>query len=76
MKDFLEFIARRLVDEPDGVEVREFQGTDSTLYELRVRDGQLGQIIGKQGRTLRAIRTILSGIATKEGKRVTLELME
>jgi hypothetical protein len=76
LKDLIEYIARRLVDNPDEVVVREVAGESTFLYELRTGDGDLGKIIGKHGQTIRAIRTILSGVAAKEHKRVTLEIVE
>ena len=76
MKELIEYLAKRLVDRPEEVEVREVTGETTTICELKVGDGELGKVIGKQGRTIRAIRTILSGVATKEGKRVVLELLE
>ena len=76
MKEFIEFLAKCLVDRPDEVQVHEIVGESTSVYELRVGDGELGKIIGKQGRTIRALRTILSGVGTKESRRVVLELME
>jgi predicted RNA-binding protein YlqC (UPF0109 family) len=76
MKELIEFVARALVDNPGGVEVREIEGEKTTVYELRVGDGDLGKIIGKHGRTIRSIRTLLSAAATKMGKRAVLEIIE
>jgi len=76
MKDLVEYIAKCLVDRPEEVEVQEVAGTTTSVLELRVGDGELGKIIGKQGRTIEAIRTILSGAAAKEGKRVVLGILE
>ena len=76
MKDLIEYIAKRLVDRPDEIVIREVAGGATTILELRVGDGELGKIIGKHGRTILAIRTILSGVATKEGRRIVLELLE
>lgn len=76
MKDLIVFVARALVDNPDGVEVREIEGEKTTVYELKVADGELGKIIGKHGRTIRSIRTLLSAAATKAGKRAVLEIIE
>ena len=76
MKEMIDYIARRLVDKPDEVDVREVAGEKTTVYELRVGDGDLGKIIGKHGRTIRAIRTLLSAAATKENKRAVLEILE
>ena len=76
MKDLIEFITKALVDLPDEVEVHEVAGEKTTVYELKVGDGDLGKVIGKHGRTIRAIRTLLSAAATKQGKRAVLEILE
>jgi uncharacterized protein len=76
MKEMIEYIAKRLVDRPEEVDVQEVAGERTTVYELRVGDGDLGKIIGKHGRTIRAIRTILAAAATKENKRAVLEILE
>lgn len=75
-KQLVEFVARALVDEPDGVEVTVVEGEKSTIVELKVADGDLGKVIGKQGRIAKAIRTILSAAGTKTGKRVVLEIID
>jgi predicted RNA-binding protein YlqC (UPF0109 family) len=75
-KELVEFVARALVDEPDGVEVTVVEGEKSTIVELKVADGDLGKVIGKQGRIAKAIRTILSAAGTKSGKRVVLEIID
>jgi uncharacterized protein len=76
MKALIEFLTKALVDKPDEVEVREVVGEKTTVYELRVGEGDLGKVIGKHGRTIRAIRTLLSAAATKENKRAVLEILE
>jgi hypothetical protein len=76
MKELIEYITKALVDKPEEVEVREIIGEKTTVYELRVGDGDLGKIIGKHGRTIRAIRTLLSASATKANKRAVLEILE
>ncbi|MBU1702165.1 MAG: KH domain-containing protein [Candidatus Eisenbacteria bacterium] len=76
MKALIEYITKALVDKPDEVEVREVVGEKTTVYELRVGDGDLGKVIGKHGRTIRAIRTLLSASATKANKRAVLEILE
>jgi uncharacterized protein len=76
MKELIELIARSLVDHPDEVKVSEVEGAQTTVLELRVADGDLGKVIGKQGRTARAIRTILSASGTKQKKRFVLEILE
>jgi predicted RNA-binding protein YlqC (UPF0109 family) len=76
MKELVELIAGALVDHPDEVRVREVEGSQATLLELRVADGDLGKVIGKQGRTARAIRTILNASGIKLKKRFVLEILE
>ena len=76
MKDLIEFMAKALVDNPDLVEVREIQGEQSSVIELRVSREDLGKVIGKQGRTTRAMRTILSAASTKLRKRAVLDIIE
>ncbi len=75
-RELVEFVARALVDDPDGVEVTVVEGEKSTIVELKVADGDLGKVIGKQGRIAKAIRTILSAAGTKTGKRVVLEIID
>lgn len=76
MKDLIEFIAKSLVDNPDAVKVTELQGEKTAIYELRVNSNDLGKVIGKQGRTARAIRTLVSAAATKQNRRAMVEIME
>ena len=76
IKELVEFIAKALVDHPDKVDVREFAGEKTVIYELRVGEGDLGKIIGKEGRTARAVRTIVSAAAMKRGRRAQLEIIE
>jgi len=76
MKELVELIAKSLVDHPEAVKVDEIDGAQSTVLELRVGDGDLGKVIGKQGRTARAIRTILTASGTKLKKRFVLEILE
>lgn len=76
MKDLLLRITRALVDEPDRVEVTEIDGEGATVLELRVGPGELGRVIGKQGRTAKALRTVLAAAGTKARKRVVLEIVE
>ena len=75
-KELVEFVARALVDEPDGVDVAVVEGEKSTIIELKVADGDLGKVIGKQGRIAKAIRTIVSAAGTKTGRRVVLEIVD
>ncbi len=76
LKPFVETIARALVDLPEGVEVTEISGERTTVFELRVGEGDLGKVIGKAGQTARAIRTLLNAVAAKQGKRAVLEIIE
>ena len=76
MKELLELIARSLVDKPDEVAVTEVDAEKNTVLELRVAADDLGKVIGKQGRTARSIRTILSSAGTKQRKRIVFEIIE
>ncbi|MDR2893264.1 MAG: KH domain-containing protein [Deltaproteobacteria bacterium] len=76
LKELVEFTAKSLVDKPADVQVTEIEGEQTTVIELRVAKEDLGKVIGKQGRTARAIRTILGAAASKEKKRCVLEILE
>ncbi len=76
MKELVEDIAKALVDSPDDVEVREVAGEQVTVFELKVAQGDIGKIIGKQGRTARSIRTLLGAAGVKMNRRFTLEILE
>jgi hypothetical protein len=76
MKEFIEFIAKNLVDYPDEVEVRRIDGEKTMVFELKVNKSDIGKIIGKSGRTIRAIRTLLTTTAAKHGQRAVLEILE
>ena len=76
MKDLIEQIARALVDNPEQVSVRPIEGEQSTVFELRVAQSDLGKVIGKEGRTARSIRIIVSAAGTKLKKRFTFEILE
>ncbi len=76
MKELVEYIAKALVDLPDQVEVNEVKGQKTSVIELKVAKEDIGKVIGKQGRTARAVRTILSAASTKLGKRSELEILE
>ena len=75
-KELVEYIAKSLVDSPDQVEVREAEGEQGAVLELSVSHEDLGKIIGKQGRTARAIRTLLGAVSAKTKTRVVLEIIE
>jgi len=76
MKELIRYIARALVDNPEAVEVSEVEGEQTSVIELKVAKEDLGKVIGKQGRTARAMRTILSAASTKIRKRAVLEIIE
>ncbi len=76
MKELVELMAKALVDQPEEVGVTEVDGEKTTVFELRVAGSDLGKVIGKQGKTARAMRTILSAAGTKIGKRSVLEILE
>ena len=76
MKELVEKMAKALVDRPEEVNVTEVDGEKTTVFELRVAQSDLGKVIGKQGKTARAMRTILSASGTKVGKRCVLEILE
>ncbi len=76
LKELIEYIAKALVDSPDQVKVSEIEGERTSVIELSVAKDDLGKVIGKQGRTARAMRTILSAASTKAKKRAVLEIIE
>jgi hypothetical protein len=76
MKELIKYIAQALVNNPDMVEVSEVIGEQASVIELRVAKEDLGKVIGKQGRTAKAMRTILSASSTKLRKRTVLEIIE
>jgi predicted RNA-binding protein YlqC (UPF0109 family) len=76
MKDLIRIMARSLVDKPDQVNVKEITGEQAMIFELRVSKDDVGKIIGKQGATVKAMRTILSAASAKNRRRSTLEIIE
>jgi len=76
MKELIDYIAKALVDNPEQVEVSEIEGNRTSVLELKVAKEDLGKVIGKQGRTARAMRTILSAASAKLKKRSVLEILE
>jgi hypothetical protein len=76
MKDLIAYIAKALVDKPEEVVVTEIEGEQTSVIELKVAKEDLGKVIGKQGRTARSMRTILSAASTKINKRSVLEILE
>lgn len=76
LKGLIETVARALADEPDAVEVHETERRGQTVYELSVAPGDLGRVIGRQGRTAAALRLLLSSAGEADGKRVTLDIRD
>jgi len=75
MKDLVEFLARGLVDEPDGVKIEEVVTGRTHVYELQVAEGDVGKVIGRQGKVIRAIRTLAKAGAAREGLRVDIDVL-
>lgn len=76
MRELVEFIARTLVDQPDAVEVREVEGERTIVIEVKVAPDDVGKIIGRQGRIVNALRTVVRAAAVRTGKRVTVEIQQ
>ena len=76
LKELVEYIAKSLVDSPEAVTVTEVEGDRSIVLELRVSPGDMGKVIGKQGRIAKAIRTVTKAVATREGKKVIVEIIQ
>jgi uncharacterized protein len=76
LRDLIDFLARGLVDRPEEVEVEAVEEPDALVFELKVAEEDLGKVIGKQGRTAKALRTILSAASAKSRRRVILEILE
>jgi predicted RNA-binding protein YlqC (UPF0109 family) len=77
VRDLLEFLARALVDSPDEVSVESFEEDDGTLvYELRVAEDDVGKVIGRSGRTVNAIRSVVRAAAVREGRRVLVDVVD
>ena len=76
MKEFVEYIVKNLVDNPDKVRIAEVGGTHTLILELTVEQSDIGKIIGKKGKTINAIRTLLMSVASRNGIRVNLEILE
>ena len=75
MKDFVEFVAKGLVDKPEDVQVVEVEGEQGAVLELRVAKEDLGKVIGKQGRIAKAIRTVVKAASARTGKKYTVEIV-
>ena len=76
MKELLTYIAQNLVDNPDEVTVTERNTDTETVFEVRVADGDMGKIIGRQGRIVKEIRILMRAVAQKQGKNVSVEIMD
>src|SRR4051794_31972898 len=76
LRELVDYLARGLVDRPEEVEVEEIEEPDALVFELKVAEEDLGKVIGKQGRTAKALRTILSAASAKSRRRVILEILE
>ncbi|MBS0621913.1 MAG: KH domain-containing protein [Verrucomicrobia bacterium] len=76
MKEFVEYVVKNLVDNPDKVKIKEIGGTQTVILELSVDKSDIGKIIGKKGKTINAIRTLLVSVASRAGIRVNLEILE
>jgi len=76
MKEFVEFIVKKIVDSPDMVDVNFIEGKSTAIIELRVAPEDVGKIIGKSGRTANALRTLVSAVASRQNQKVVLEIIE
>lgn len=76
MEEFIVSIVKKLVDQPNDVNIKEIQGEKSVIYELRVNPSDIGKVIGKRGRIISAIRTIIKAAAAKSDLKVQLEVLD
>ncbi|MCD8192313.1 MAG: KH domain-containing protein [Oscillospiraceae bacterium] len=76
MKELLTYIVQNLVDNPDGVSVTEREAGGETVFEVRAADGDMGKVIGRQGRIVKEIRILMRAVAQRKGKRVSVEIMD
>ena len=76
MKELLTYIIQSLVDNPDKVTVDEHSASGATVYEVRVADGDMGKVIGRQGRIVRQIRVLMKAVAQRQGKKVSVEILD
>ena len=76
MKELLTYIVCSLVDKPDEVSVEEREGSGETVFEVRVADGDMGKVIGRQGRVVKEIRVLMKAVAQRKGKKVSVEVLD
>ncbi len=76
MKELLTYIVQNLVEKPDEVSVTEREANGETVFEVRVADGDMGKVIGRQGRIVREIRILMKAVAQRKGKKVSVEIMD
>lgn len=77
MREFVEFVIRRLVDKPDSIQLtQEEKEANKVVFQLKVDQEDVGKVIGRKGRTANAVRTLLSAVAAREGKRAILEIID
>ena len=76
MKELLTYIVQNLVEKPDEVSVTEREANGETVFEVRVADGDMGKVIGRQGRVVKEIRVLMKAVAQKKGKKVSVEIMD
>ena len=76
MKELLTYIVQNLVDDPDKVSVTEREADSETVYEVLVADGDMGKVIGRQGRIVKEIRILMKAVAQRKGKKVSVEIMD
>ena len=76
MKELLTYIVQNLVDKPDEVSVTEREADGETVFEVRVADGDMGKVIGRQGRIVKEIRIVMKAVAQRKGKKVAVEIMD
>jgi predicted RNA-binding protein YlqC (UPF0109 family) len=76
MKELLTYIVQNLVDKPDSVSVTERESGDETIFEVRVDEGDMGKVIGRQGRVVKEIRVLMKAVAQRKGKKVSVEILD
>jgi len=76
MKSFIEYVVKALVDFPDEVDIREVEGERAVVFELRLNKSDIGKVIGKQGRTIQSLRTLVNSAIARQGKRAMVEIIE